>query len=152
MSGYEIAYVETLRKHWVLYFDDELYFLHTFMCFLSISFTLILFAAYRAAYAGSVNNGGNCSTGDNKLQIGSFQFWSDCNSVTYCTDKGICTPKGCRRDEFPFGYAQGASLPPKCPGGQFCPDEGSACQNVLPVGSPCQLNRDGIKVVYSLRN
>lgn len=121
------------------------------MRFLSIFFTLILFAAHRAAYAGSVNNGGNCSTADNKLQVGSFQFWSDCNSVTFCTDQGICKPKGCRRDEFPFGYAQNADLPPKCPSGQFCPDEGSACQRVLAVGSPCQLNRDGINVVFSLR-
>jgi hypothetical protein len=112
------------------------------MRFLSIFSTLILFAAYRAAYAGSVNNGGNCSTADNKLQVGSFQFWSDCNSVTFCTEQGICTPKGCRKDEFPFGYSQGANLPPKCPSGQFCPDEGSACQDVLRVGSPCQLNRD----------
>lgn len=120
------------------------------MRFFSIFFTFIVFAAHRAAYAGSVNSGGNCSTADNKLQVGSFQFWSDCNSVTFCTDQGICTPKGCRKDEFPFGYTQGANLPPKCPSGQFCPDEGSACQDVLAVGSPCQLNRDGINVVYPL--
>jgi hypothetical protein len=119
------------------------------MRFLSIFFTFIVFAAHRATYAGSANNGGNCSTADNKLQVGSFQFWSDCNSVTFCTDQGICKPKGCRKDEFPFGYAQNADLPPKCPSGQFCPDEGSACQHVLPVGSPCQLNRDGINVVFA---
>ena len=118
----------------------------------SLSFTVILFASYQAAYAGSVNNGGNCSTADNRLQTGSFQFWSDCNSVNYCTDQGICVPKGCRRDEFPFGYAQGANLPPKCPIGQFCPDEGSECQTLLPVGSPCQLNRDGTKFVCSFSN
>jgi len=107
-----------------------------------LSPTLILFASYQIAYAGSVNNGGNCSTSDNRLQTGSFQFWSDCNSVTFCTDQGICTPKRCRKDEFPFGYAQGATLPPKCPTGQFCPDEGSECQALLAVGSLCQLNRD----------
>lgn len=119
----------------------------------SLSLTLILLASYQAAYAGSVNNGGNCSTANSRLQTGTFQFWSDCNSVTFCTDQGICTPKGCRRDEFPFGYTQGANLPPKCSQGQFCPDEGSACQALLPVGSPCQLNRDGTNnVVSSLGN
>ena len=113
---------------------------HTFMRSL---FTLILFTSYHAAYAGSVNNGGNCSTSNNRLQTGTFQFWSDCNSVTFCTDQGTCAPKRCRKDEFPFGYTQGATLPPKCPRGQFCPDEGSDCQDLLSVGSPCQLNRDG---------
>ncbi|GJJ06569.1 hypothetical protein Clacol_000762 [Clathrus columnatus] len=60
-----------------------------------------------------------------------------------CTED-IWNPRwtGCRRDEFPLGYAQDAVLPPKCPPGQFCPDEGDACQPLLPVGSPCQLNRD----------
>lgn len=29
-----------------------------------------------------------------------------------------------------------------CPQGEFCPDEGDACQPVMPLGSPCQLNRD----------
>jgi hypothetical protein len=110
---------------------------------LSLSLTLVLFASYQAVYAGSVNNGGNCSISDNKLQTGTYQFWSDCNSVTYCTDQGTCVPKGCRKDEFPFGYAQGAVLPPECTSkGQFCPDEGSSCQDLLPVGSACQLNRD----------
>ncbi|KAF8813571.1 hypothetical protein BYT27DRAFT_7083469 [Phlegmacium glaucopus] len=108
----------------------------------SLSLTLILFASYQAAYAGSVNNGGNCSTANNRLQTGTFQFWSECNSVTFCTDQGTCTPKRCRRDEFPFGYSQGANLPQKCPKGQFCPDEGSDCQALLSVGSSCQLNRD----------
>jgi hypothetical protein len=106
--------------------------------------TLVLFATYRAVVAGSVNKGGACNVGNNRLQIGTFQFWSECNSVCFCSDAGICEAKGCRRDDFPFGYAQGSNnLPPKCERGQFCPDEGTACQPVLPVGSPCQLNRDG---------
>jgi hypothetical protein len=96
----------------------------------------------------SVNNGGNCSTADNRLQTGPFQFWSDCNSVTFCTEQGICSPKRCRKDEFPFGYAQGAAFPPKSPQGQFCPDEGSDCQVLLTVRSPCQLNRDGITLIF----
>jgi len=33
-------------------------------------------------------------------------------------------------------------LPVLCSSGYFCPDEGDACQPLLPVGSACQLNRD----------
>jgi len=32
--------------------------------------------------------------------------------------------------------------PPLCPSGRFCPDEEDECQDLLPVGSLCQLNRD----------
>lgn len=34
-------------------------------------------------------------------------------------------------------------IPPRCEPGNFCPDEEDACQPVMPVGSICQLNRDG---------
>ncbi|KIK03490.1 hypothetical protein K443DRAFT_676671 [Laccaria amethystina LaAM-08-1] len=105
--------------------------------------TLFLLYLYHFCLAGSVNKGGACSTKSSRLQAGTNQFWSDCNSVTFCSDTdGTCVPKRCRKDDFPFGYAQGADLPPKCSKGQFCPDEGSDCQPALAVGSPCQLNRD----------
>jgi len=93
--------------------------------------------------AGSVNNGGACKVGDSRLQIGTYQFWSDCNSVTYCNEtSNTCQLRKCRSEDFPFGYKPGDHLPPKCPRGQFCPDEEDSCQPVLPVGSACQLNRD----------
>lgn len=108
-----------------------------------LSFTLVLFASCRAVVAGSVNRGGACNVGNNRLQTGTFQFWSECNSVSFCSDAGVCEAKRCRKDDFPFGYQQGSNdLPPKCERGKFCPDEGTDCQPVLPVGSPCQLNRD----------
>lgn len=106
--------------------------------------TLFLLYLYHFCLAGSVNKGGACSTKNSRLQAGTNQFWSECNSVTFCSDSdGTCVPKRCRKDDYPFGYSQGASLPPKCSKGQFCPDEGSDCQPALAVGSPCQLNRDG---------
>lgn len=108
-----------------------------------ISLTFFLFASFQTIYAGSVNIGGNCSVGDNRLQSGTYQFWSDCDAVSFCSDAGVCTAKQCRKDEFPFGYQQGATLPPKCQKGEFCPDEGSECQTLIDVGNPCQLNRDG---------
>lgn len=109
-------------------------------------FTFLLFAslALPLALAGTANKGDNCTNSNSRLQAGTYQFWSDCNSVTFCNDSGICELKGCRKDDFPFGYATGSDiLPPKCDKGEFCPDEGSECLPLLEVGSPCQLNRDG---------
>ncbi|PPQ70688.1 hypothetical protein CVT24_000170 [Panaeolus cyanescens] len=104
--------------------------------------TLVLSSLLSLVFAGNVSKDGPCSTGNNRLQAGTFQFWSECNSVTFCSEQGLCVEKRCRRDDFPFGYEQGAELPPKCRSGEFCPDEGSDCQPLLPVDSPCQLNRD----------
>lgn len=91
---------------------------------------------------GTSTVGGNCTQADNGLAVGTYEFEGDCDPTTFCNDSGVCQAKGCRSDIFPFGYAQGASLPPMCPQGQFCPDEGDACQPLLAVGTPCQLNRD----------
>ncbi|KAH8119384.1 hypothetical protein DFH11DRAFT_1564710 [Phellopilus nigrolimitatus] len=84
-----------------------------------------------------------CSTANNHLQVGTYQFDGDCDPTTYCAPNNTCAHKGCRKDIFPFGYSQDANkLPELCPNGQFCPDEGDACQDLLPVDSPCQLDRD----------
>lgn len=104
--------------------------------------TLILSSGQLLVKAGYQTKGQNCSSADNRLQIGTYQFYSDCDSQNYCSSDGVCQPKGCRKDQFPFGYAQDSPLPPLCPSGQFCPDEADACQPLLSVGSPCQLNRD----------
>jgi hypothetical protein len=93
--------------------------------------------------AGAVTKGGNCSVANNRLQVGTYQFWSNCDTSTYCNSQtNTCELKGCRRDQYPFGYPAGTKLPDLCPAGQFCPDEEDACQPQLPVHSPCQLNRD----------
>ncbi|KDQ53542.1 hypothetical protein JAAARDRAFT_136902 [Jaapia argillacea MUCL 33604] len=103
----------------------------------------LLFLTAVLVDAGSVAKGGACNPGDSRLQTGTYQFWTDCDSVTYCAANNTCVLKGCRRDIFPFGYSQdNQHLPNRCPAGQFCPDEEDACQALLPVGSPCQLNRD----------
>ncbi|CAA7263190.1 unnamed protein product [Cyclocybe aegerita] len=105
--------------------------------------TFILSASYQLTAAGTLGENETCSTGNSRLQTGTFQFWSECNSITYCSARGICEPKGCRKDDFPFGYPQGSdNIPPKCERGEFCPDEASNCQPILPQGSACQLNRD----------
>ncbi|THU98636.1 hypothetical protein K435DRAFT_828381 [Dendrothele bispora CBS 962.96] len=95
------------------------------------------------AYAGTGNFGDPCNQANSRLQVGTYQFWSECNLVTYCASNQTCAHRGCRRDEFPFGYPPNSKdLPPKCSKGQFCPDEMHECQDVMPVGSPCQMNRD----------
>ncbi|KAF9654016.1 hypothetical protein BDM02DRAFT_3086236 [Thelephora ganbajun] len=111
---------------------------------LSLPTTLLfLFLSSSLANAGDMKEGNPCSVDNNKLQIGTYEFSSDCNVFTSCNPKtSKCEKKGCRRDEFPFGYTRGVELPPRCPEGQFCPDEQDSCQARLPVGSDCQLNRD----------
>jgi len=84
----------------------------------------------------------SCSQANNKITPGNLELSTDCPVTEYCDSNGQCQPKGCRTDEFPFGYGKAQNLPPLCPKGQFCPDEGDACQDLLPVGSDCQLNRD----------
>lgn len=108
-----------------------------------------LFSWTPAVNAGSQTHGDPCNLGDNRLQEGTYAFYSDCSATNYCASNSTCLPKGCRKDEFPFGYVQDSpNIPNKCPRGQFCPDEMDACQDLLPVGSSCQLNRDGQHVFF----
>ncbi|EJD52746.1 hypothetical protein AURDEDRAFT_158477 [Auricularia subglabra TFB-10046 SS5] len=86
--------------------------------------------------------GANCSQSRTRLQVGTYELSGDCENTAYCAANSTCVPKACRKDEYPFGYPQGGPFPPRCPDGQFCSDEGDACQPLQPVGSPCQLNRD----------
>ncbi|KAL7281074.1 hypothetical protein ACG7TL_004376 [Trametes sanguinea] len=103
----------------------------------------LLFALWAGpALAGDVSFGKACNPDHQKLQEGTYQFQTDCDAMTFCAANSTCAHKGCRSDEFPFGYPQNAKLPPKCDKGFFCPDEQDQCQPVLPVGSPCQFNRD----------
>ncbi|KAJ9099255.1 hypothetical protein QFC21_004136 [Naganishia friedmannii] len=94
--------------------------------------------------ADRVAKGGACSQSNNKLIAGTGNFVSDCDARTFCNDQGICQAKGCRKDYYPYGYngVDWDSLPPLCSPTQFCPDEGDACQDKIPVGELCQLNRD----------
>lgn len=115
--------------------------------------TTLLFFTWSAAtvFAGKQTHGQNCSVGDNRLQVGTYQFYSDCDTSTFCNGtSSTCDLKKCRRDIYPFGYSATDTLPNMCPEGEFCPDEEDLCQPLLAVGSPCQLNRDG-KLLSLLR-
>ncbi|KAJ7157636.1 hypothetical protein C8R43DRAFT_882992 [Mycena crocata] len=87
-----------------------------------------------------------CSSNNNHLDPASKKFMSDCSDHTFCSGKDLnnstCVPRQCRRDEFPFGFSTGEALPPLCPRGSFCPDEGSGCRPLVAAGRACELNRD----------
>ena len=108
----------------------------TFLCSLSL-------LPHTHGASTNKNANGSCSQSHNQLLAGTYELITDCEDTKYCDASGVCKPKGCRRDEFPLGYAQDATLPPRCRGDEFCPDEGDQCQSLLAVGSSCQLNRDG---------
>ena len=105
--------------------------------------TLLFSLAAVQVRAGDVHWLQSCNPAHQKLQEGTFQFQTDCDAMTYCAANSTCALRGCRNDDFPFGYLSNVTIPDKCPKGQFCPDEQDQCQNLLPVGSACQFNRDG---------
>jgi hypothetical protein len=108
-----------------------------------LPFTLLLSLWGPLVEAGNVTHGHACSIGNQKLEFGTYQFQTDCDATTFCNSSSLCDLKGCRKDEFPFGYNDTSNLPPRCDNGFFCPDEEDQCLQVLAVGSPCQFNRDG---------
>lgn len=115
-----------------------------------LNFRLIftLFIVYASFFfqtnAGTTSIGGVCSTTRDHLDPNTHKFMSDCSDLTYCSgaENGTCLARTCRRDEFPFGYSATDVLPPLCPSGSFCPDEGDGCRVQVSVGGACQMNRD----------
>ena len=108
-------------------------------------FSILQLAVYvLAASAGTGPLGSSCSSANDHLDSATHKFLSECSDQTFCSapSNGTCTPRQCRRDEFPFGFGPELDLPPLCPLGTFCPDEGSGCQAWAPAGKSCQLNRD----------
>lgn len=95
-------------------------------------------------HAGDATNGTFCQQGNQKLEFGTYQFQTDCDSTTFCNSSNLCDWKQCRKDEFPFGYPKKISLPSRCDSGFFCPDEEDQCLPLLAVDSPCQFGRDGV--------
>ncbi|KAH9846143.1 hypothetical protein C2E23DRAFT_744760 [Lenzites betulinus] len=92
---------------------------------------------------GDSDVGFRCSTTNDRLDSASHKFISDCGETTFCTGvNGTCQARQCRRDEFPFGFANFTALPALCGNGTYCPDEGSGCAPLLAVGSACQMDRD----------
>jgi hypothetical protein len=90
--------------------------------------------------------GSPCNPNNTRLLVENNQLRSDCGYVAWCdASDNICKIRGCRRDEWPFGFNKVSRhlWPPRCPTGQFCPDEESGCLQQVGLGDPCQLSRDG---------
>ncbi|KAF8972265.1 hypothetical protein BDZ97DRAFT_1650330 [Flammula alnicola] len=98
-----------------------------------------------------------CSPKNTKLNPATHKLISECVETTFCwappgsppkaVGLGVCLPRLCRRDEFPFGYGLKANdttveLPPMCSKGMFCPDNGSGCRLQVKMGEKCELARD----------
>jgi hypothetical protein len=105
---------------------------------------LLLFPVYLFVWGGSVQEGGVCSSNNDHLDPDTLKFISDCTEQTFCSAavNGTCVWRRCRRDQFPFAFLPSEPLPPMCPFGSFCPDQGNGCQPYATFGQPCQLNRD----------
>ena len=103
-----------------------------------------LSALVAASESPPVALGKSCSTTSNRLDPRTKRFTSDCDSQTFCsgTINGTCIQRQCRREDFPSGYDTNQTVPVLCPAGSFCPDEGDACRPLVPIGQPCQFNRD----------
>ena len=87
-----------------------------------------------------------CNPNNTRMLVDNNQLRTDCGYLAWCdpTDN-TCKVRGCRRDEWPFGFNRKVRelWPPKCNAGQFCPDEGSYCMDMVGLGAQCQLSRDG---------
>ncbi|KAJ7442417.1 hypothetical protein FB451DRAFT_1297266 [Mycena latifolia] len=114
--------------------------MRTILLVLALTIPTLVFASAADATTG------RCSSNNNHLDPASKKFISDCSDQTFCSGTNIANstwiPRQCRRDEFPFGFSASEVLPPLCPRGTFCPDEGSGCRPLVPAGHPCELNRD----------
>ncbi|TBU57785.1 hypothetical protein BD310DRAFT_928703, partial [Dichomitus squalens] len=107
--------------------------------------TLALLLALTLSASANSTPGIACTTMNDRLDAATGKFTSDCDDASFCSEvggaNGTCQPRQCRRDEFPFGFAN-ATVPPLCPRGSYCPDEGSGCRPLVAVGQPCQVGRD----------
>jgi len=107
-----------------------------------LSLTAILLLSFSIVLAGHISTGERCDITKNGLDHATHKFFSDCNPRAYCSHNGTCVNKGCRRDEYPFGYVKGQPIPSMCRLDEYCPDEEDACRPLIALGEVCQLNRD----------
>lgn len=111
--------------------------------------TLLAFGTLPLVRCGAIGAGGTCSPNNTHVDPSTHKLITECDDKTFCTSDnaangtiGTCQPRGCRRDEFPFGYGMTDALPPLCDRGTFCPDDGHGCEAIHDVGAACELARD----------
>lgn len=66
-----------------------------------------------------LSTGEPCQESNNKLDPNSHKFLSDCGPIDFCNSTTqTCDLKGCRTDEFPFGYSSEDLMPELCKDGE----------------------------------
>ena len=79
---------------------------------LFLSSTLLFSLATVQVRAGRMHWLQPCNLAHQKLQQGTFQFQTDCDDTTYCAANSTCARRGCRSDDYPFGYPPNTTVPP----------------------------------------
>lgn len=98
--------------------------------------------AIRLVYSENVPLNGTCNTALTRLDPATHKMLSDCDSKYFCNN-GTCQWKGCRQYDHDINYDSGDPIPGFCSQGTYCPDDQRTCQPLLPLGSRCELDRDG---------
>ncbi|KAH9809332.1 hypothetical protein DFH28DRAFT_989608 [Melampsora americana] len=82
--------------------------------------TSIIFTIATANNKGLLATGEPCREANNKLDPNTHKFISDCGPINFCNGTTqTCKLKGCRIDEFPFGYDSDDTLPGMCADGKI---------------------------------
>lgn len=93
--------------------------------------------------AENVPLGETCNQNLTRIDPTSQKLMSDCDDKFFCNANNTCQWRGCRRFDQDLTYATGEPVPPFCPKGYYCPDLQNECRPLVPLGSPCELDRDG---------
>ncbi|KAK0547817.1 hypothetical protein OC845_003909 [Tilletia horrida] len=106
--------------------------------------TLADWQAFRRSLLSDGGPGYNITTVASRVSLPPDLQSLGSNPALPVATSGVCRPKGCRRDEYPFGYkgVPTDQIPPMCGNGTYCPDQENACETLIPIGGACQLNRD----------
>jgi len=96
-------------------------------------------------YGPEKNFGDQCNP--NQHSYNQFLKYSDdCNSQMLACNANTqtCVWKTCANVDYlkHWNVQKNSKVPQRCSSTQFCPDDGSACQDLLPPGSTCSPQRD----------
>ena len=110
-------------------------------------FVLVLLL-YGGECSLSVNEA--CNPPSSRLDPATHKFISDCDSKTFCdSSTKTCQLKQCRSGDPDASYGPGDLVPSLCPHDTYCPDAQNECRPLVTIGNPCELNRDGMRHLWT---